>query len=605
MAVEHRREEVKNRIRDAADIVQIIGECVELKRAGARFTGRCPFHAEKTPSFSVNPQGQFFHCFGCGESGDVFTFVMKFHHLSFPEALKHLADRYQIALPQHQMTEEERARIKAREELYAANEAAAEVYAACLAREGAAARARSYLVERGVPEQVIRDYRLGYAPGPEDGGWSFIIERLQGQGISMECIERVGLAVRKDNGGHYDRFRNRVLFPIQDMTGKVVAFGGRVLGDERPKYMNSPESPVFNKSRLLFGLYPHRQAIRQQRRAIVVEGNFDLLLLAVHGIDNVVAPLGTSLTPQHVKSLGGYCEEVILLFDGDSAGLRAAMRSIPYFLAEQVDARVALLPDGHDPDTLVRQQGRAAVTALVEAARPLAEFAFDALVQEHGLTLTGKSRIVEALKPLLQSAANQEQRALMTAHFSEKLGLQLGQIQVAAPPPVAQPAAPEAAAEAYDFAVLPRHERQVVDFLILFPEYLEDLCQAGLETVVQAPALAALIGQIRQLSQTGRCSPEQLMRHDNPAQRSYVANLLTRDPGPDIDDVEEAGQQMRDELLVWLATRRRQRKGADLQQRIKEAQRCGDLRLLQELLRQKQEGVRKSIETQYNMLKKY
>ena len=416
------QEHVKNQVKEVADIVEVVGENIDLRKAGSRYMGLCPFHNEKTPSFSVNPQGQFFYCFGCGESGDVFSFVMKYHHCDFPEALKILAGKYHIDLPKRQMSEEEKKRIALKEKLYRACEEAARLYEKCLAGGKEAAVAQAYLEQRGVPSEFIRKYRLGLAPSPQAVGWDFQTRSLQKQSIPADILEQSGLAVKKERGGHYDRFRSRIMFPIFDMTGQVAAFGGRILGEGKPKYMNSPESPVFEKSRLLFGLYQHREAIRRKKTAIVVEGNFDLLMLAVHGVDNVVAPLGTSLTPYHVKQMRSYCEQAVLLFDADAAGLKAAMRSIPYFLAERLECKVALLPEGHDPDSFVREAGAAGVQQRIDQARPLAEFVFDNLVTEHGLTLSGKARIVEALHPLLKDAADPTQRALMKAHFSEKLG---------------------------------------------------------------------------------------------------------------------------------------------------------------------------------------
>ncbi len=588
MSADVRREEVKNRVREAADIVEVIGECVELTRRGRNYTGRCPFHAEKTPSFSVNSQGQFFHCFGCGESGDVFSFVMKYQRVSFPEALKHLAERYRIELPEQKMSTEDRQRMRRREQLYQVNEAAAQVFSEYLENDENATPAREYLVQRGVPVEMRRSYRLGYAPCPEKGGWSFLLDRLESQGLSAAMLEAAGLAVRREHkSGHYDRFRDRVLFPILDMTGRVVAFGGRILGEGTPKYMNSPESLVFDKSRLLFGLFQHRQAIRNQRRALVVEGNFDLLLLAVHGIDNVVAPLGTSLTRQHVKSLRGYADEVVLLFDGDAAGLKAAMRSIPFFLAEQVEARVALLPTGHDPDSLVREEGTSAVAGLVDKARPLPEFVFDTLSREHGLTLAGKNRIIRELQPILKAATGQNERALMLAHFGDKLGLSPAQLMTRPVGSVRslQSEAPKETCTSME--QLPRQERQLCDFLIQYPEFLGELLDAGLEKEVDEPPVRRLVSLLKEMAAEEASTPEELFaRLEVAGDRNYVAALLCTGGGSYTESSAEE-RQMCDELLHWLRRKRRRRTGAELQMRISEAQQQGDQQLLMKLLQQK------------------
>ena len=594
MSSSHLREEIKNRVREAADIVQVIGEYVELKKAGTRFTGLCPFHAEKTPSFSVNSQGQFFHCFGCGESGDVFSFLMKYSRLTFPEALNELARRYQIDLPEPEMSEADRKRVREREMLYRVNEEAAVIYQRCLDESPAAEKARAYLAERGVSGEVARSFRLGYAPDPATMGWSYVTSALQKLRLPIAEIERAGLAVKNDRGGWYDRFRDRVLFPILDMTGRVVAFGGRILGDGLPKYMNSPESPVYDKSRLLFGLYQHRDGIRARRRAIVVEGNFDLLLLAMHGFDNVVAPLGTALTSHHVRSLRGYCDEVVLLFDGDSAGLKAAMRSIPFFLAEQVDARVALLPTGHDPDSLVREQGADGVGKLVENGAPLAEFVYEYLVRLHGVTLEGKSRIVRELQEIVAAGSDPLQRSLMIAHFSEMIGIPRAQFEAGSQPPGKNvpPAAPKAR---QSIVQLPRKQRQLVDFLVYYPEFLGELLAAGLQEVVTSDSVNEIIACFKQLAEKGMSSPDRLlsMLPEHSSERKYVTELLISGSPFNDDGESRQARQMCDELLRWLRAEKKQREGAMLMQRINEAQRGGDDTLLMKLLQEKQEMGKK------------
>lgn len=596
MAFANDRDQIKNRVKDAADIVQVIGEHVELKRAGTRFSGLCPFHAEKTPSFSVNPQGQFFHCFGCGESGDVFSFVMKYHHLEFPEALKILAQKFSVDLPERPLSEAEQAQLRQRESLYAANEAAVLVYQRCLDHPRLGRDARAYLEQRGVPAEITDRYRLGYAPDPAAASWSYLTDQLQAQGLTPAILEAAGLAVKKDQGGQYDRFRGRIMFPITNMIGRVVAFGGRILGEGKPKYMNSPESPVFDKSRLLFGLHQHRQAIRQQRRCLVVEGNFDLLLLAVHGIDNVVAPLGTALTRNHIHSLRGYGDEVILLFDADAAGLKAAMRSIPFFLAEQVEGRVALLPAGHDPDSYVRSTGPAGIAGLVETARPLAEFVFETLVREHGLTLAGKTKIINELKPLVAEAADPGQQGLMIAHFCEKLGVSPGYFQ--AGPPVATPGPPAAANASIPsppgLATLAKPIRDLVNFLIMFPEFLGELQAAGLDEVVREPAAVRIIKLLAEVAGAAAGQPEHLLTAPlEREERAYVVKLLTHSPPWGDDEKNEQAKEMCQSLVAWMESIRQKRSGADLQQQIREAERVGDIGLVMVLMRQKQEMEKK------------
>lgn len=617
-------DEVKDRVRETADIVQVIEEHVRLKKAGAGYTGLCPFHGEKTPSFSVNPQRQAFYCFGCHESGDVFSFMMKYHNMTFPEALKDLARRYQIDLPERHLSQAQQERIRQREQLYRVNQEAASIFHEALLSSQLAESARSYLQERGVPQEYIEKYRLGYAPSPEKAGWQFLISRLRKKNFPLELIEQAGLAARKAQGRYYDRFRDRVLFPIYDMSGREVAFGGRMLAEGKPKYMNSPESLVFTKSNLLFGLYQHRKAIRSARRAVVVEGNFDLLLLAIHGIDNTVAPLGTALSKEHVKALRRYCDEVVLLFDGDSAGLRAARRSIPFFLNEQVEGRVALLPQGHDPDSLIREKGAKAVRELIEAADPLAEFIFAALQKEHGRTLSGKNRIIAELTELMSHAADAGQQELMAAHFSEQLGVSperflveqksLEQSNHAYDPqrgaesgseiaseeewiPPDMPPVGEELRDGYpvtkqgegdiSFYALPKKERQLLDFLLLYPEFFSELLSSGLKEAVGRSLLIKVIEAMEQLAENGTFVSEQLLSVvSSEAERQYIAAFLSQEGGHPANESAEHGRMLCDELLAWLQGMQRQKKGHALQEQIFAAEQKGDYELVAQLQQQ-------------------
>lgn len=589
MAVDSQRDEVKNQVRETADIVQVIGDVVELKRAGSRYTGLCPFHAEKTPSFSVNPQRQFFHCFGCGESGDVFSFVMKYNRFSFPEALKELARRYHIDLPEPKLTDADRERIRQRDLLYKVNRESANMYQEVLATSPDAGNARRYLQKRGVSQEIIKTFQLGYAPDPEKAGWSYVTTRLQGMRFPAAAIEKAGLAVRKERGGHYDRFRDRILFPIFNLAGQVVAFGGRILGEGKPKYMNSPESLIFDKSRLLFGLYQHKDAIREARRAIVVEGNFDLVLLAVHGIGNVVAPLGTALTREHIRSLRGYCDEVVLLFDGDSAGLKAAMRSIPFFLAEQVEARVAVLPEGHDPDSYVREKGSVAIDRLVEDGSPLAEFVFETLSSRHGMTLDGKNKIVTELQEIIKAGDDTVQRSLMVAHFSEMLGITPAQFEGRLPRPEGK-SRPVKAMSRANLQSMPRKERQLLDFLILYPEYFPELQAAGIEQVLENSACMIIFQVLGELVAEKVITPDRLLvgLPEGSMERQYVAELLILGSQENGEDSGQKVRQMCDEMLQWLQAEQNRKDGATLQEQIQQAQVSGDETLLMELIAQKQ-----------------
>lgn len=580
MAV-YQGEDTVQLIKDAADIAEVIGEHVSLKRAGANLKGLCPFHSEKTPSFTVNPDRKTYHCFGCGEGGDVISFMMNFHRLNFAEALKELARKYQIALPEKPLNPQELEKAQKREALQVANEKAAELFHQLLLSDPGAQKAREYLDRRGIPEEITREFRLGFAPD----SWNFLVNSLPRQNIAAEAAKEAGLIVARENGGFYDRFRNRVMFPIIGLTGRVVAFGGRILDDGQPKYMNSPESPVFDKSRTLFGLYHNREHIRQAKNCLVVEGNFDLLSLAVHGVRNVVAPLGTALTQAHIRSLKGYTDEVILLFDGDQAGLKAAMRSVPLFLSEQVTARIAVLPEAHDPDTFVREFGREALGKHLETAMPLPEFVFDKLVAQYGLTVAGKTKIVAELRELIKAIGDQHlQRTLFVSHFAKKLGLSPQQLLegVITPRPTNTQTARPTASQGKGEAQLPLKQRQLLEFLVAYPEYLPAFLEAGLEEIIMNQFGLAILHLLKRQPDLSGGS-EQLLELATGPERSFISRLLISTPSHS----EEMREQMAQEMLSWLTSTSLKAKKERLMQQISEAQHTQNEQLLMELMIQK------------------
>lgn len=351
-------DEVKERIRNAVDIVQVIGERVALRRVGRRYSGLCPFHQERTPSFSVNPEWQIWHCFGCGKGGDVFSFLMELDKLTFPEALKELADRAGIELPRREAT----AGSELRDRLHQANALARDFYRAeLLTPDGAAAR--GYLAQRGFEGEILERFEIGWAPARWDG----LLTAL-GKLLPVKTLEDAGLVLRRGDGsGHYDRFRNRVLFPIATGTGRTAGFGARALAaEDTPKYLNSPETAVFRKGSLLFGLSLARKAVRERKQVIVTEGYLDAMRLHRVGLDHAVSACGTALTAEQARLLARLEPEVVLLYDGDDAGIRAADRALEPLLEAGLPVRVCTLPPGEDPDSFVREKGAAALRALLE-----------------------------------------------------------------------------------------------------------------------------------------------------------------------------------------------------------------------------------------------
>ncbi len=364
-------------VRSRADIVEIVGAHVRLKRAGRNFVGLCPFHNEKTPSFTVNAERGFFHCFGCGAGGTAFDFVMRIEGLTFPEALQSLARRYGITLPERG----EGAGVAAgeRDAWFLANQTAAEFFAHVLWNTEDGKPARDYLKSRGITTDTARAFMLGFAPARPAN----LASALQKRGL-MEAAVKLGL-VRRDGANVHDMFRARLMFPIRDAQGRVIAFGGRVLDDRLPKYMNSTESPVYSKARALYGIYEARQTLARADRALVVEGYIDAIALWQAGFKETVASLGTSLTVDQLRLLSRYTRNVIACFDGDDAGRKASLRALEVFLAAGLLGKGAFIPAGFDPDTLVRDRGAQALQELLENAELLVDF----FVEEEQRAITG------------------------------------------------------------------------------------------------------------------------------------------------------------------------------------------------------------------------
>ncbi len=585
-------EDITAQIKESADIVKIIGENVELKKSGVRFLGLCPFHGEKTPSFSVHSGQQFYYCFGCGESGDVFSYMMKYHNLDFPGAVKELARRYQIALPERPLTKREQEKKELQKLMYTVNEKAARIYGECLHRAEYASVAQKYMDERSIPSVYQKNFNIGYAPSVESVGWGFLKNQLHAREI--EAAEAAGLLVKKDGGGWYDRFRDRIMFPIQDISGRVCGFGGRIVGEGQPKYMNSPESDIFNKSKMLLGLYQQKEHIRRKNQAVLVEGNFDLISLVVHGCENVAAPLGTALTRSQIRLLHKFAEEVVLLFDGDIAGVKAAVRSMPYFFAEQVKGRVALLPTGHDPDTFVREHGFAELQKIVDRAESLPEFVLEQLIAEHGLDLDGKSRIVEALRPLISAASSPLQRSVAVSHFSEKLGIPAEQFTSLVKTEVkkAQGAGNKERGRVETTQPLTAAQKRLVCFMLMNPKEFGRLEEAGIREALVGGIGEILFLQMAQIEKDGEdLQPEELLSHlPEGAERKLVSEILLEASVFNISGTELVeGDAELHELLQWLKRERLQKHSTRLTQKISQAQETGDFKDLEQLLREKVE----------------
>ncbi|MFG0381755.1 DNA primase [Pseudomonas sp. zbq_18] len=421
------------------DIVEVVSSRIQLKKAGKNYTACCPFHKEKTPSFSVSPDKQFYYCFGCGAGGNALGFIMDHDSLEFPQAVEELAKRAGMDIPREEGGRGRTPRQPVDSPLYPLLTAAADYYRQALKSHPTRKSAVDYLKGRGLSGEIARDFGLGFAPP----GWDNLHKHLAGDKLQQKAMIDAGLLIENaENGRIYDRFRDRVMFPIRDSRGRVIAFGGRVLGDDKPKYLNSPETPVFHKGQELYGLYEARKSNRDLDEIMVVEGYMDVIALAQQGLRNAVATLGTATSEEHLKRLFRLVPSVLFCFDGDGAGRKAAWRALEATLPNLQDgrrARFLFLPEGEDPDTLVRSEGTDAFRARInQHAQPLADYFFQQLSEEADpRSLEGKAHLVTLAAPLIDKIPGNHLRALMRQRLSEITGLSgemLQQVAQSAPP---------------------------------------------------------------------------------------------------------------------------------------------------------------------------
>ncbi len=418
-------DELLNRV----DIVDVINRRVPLRKAGREFQACCPFHDEKTPSFTVSPQKQFYHCFGCGAHGSAIGFLMEYDNLGFVEAVETLAESAGLEVPREGGEE----RGPDLRPLFDTMEAASRHFQHQLRHHPQAPAAVDYLKSRGLSGEIAAHFQIGYAPP----GWDNLLTRLGQDNPSIGRLSQCGLIIEQE-GKRYDRFRDRVIFPIRDTRGRVIGFGGRVLGDEKPKYLNSPETPLFHKGRELYGLYEARKANTKLQRLLVVEGYMDVVALAQFGIPYAVATLGTATTQEHLELIFRTCSEVVFCFDGDRAGRDAGWKALQTTLPvmrEGREVRFLFLPEGEDPDSLIRKEGKEALERRLDQALPLSEFLFQQLSRQVKLeTIDGRAHLAELAKPLLERLPSGLFRRMMFQHLESLIGLRDGHLDSARGP---------------------------------------------------------------------------------------------------------------------------------------------------------------------------
>ncbi|MFA5275815.1 MAG: DNA primase [Candidatus Omnitrophota bacterium] len=397
------------------DLVELVSSYIPLKKTGKNFKACCPFHHEKTPSFVVSADRQIYHCFGCGESGNAFRFLMRYERMEFPEAVEVLAGRTGVVLPEISRQDDKASEFIT--QLYKVNELAVAFYENNLnSAEGL--KVREYLLKRGIKPQFIKEMRLGYARE----SWDALINHLRAQGFSLALLDKAGLIVAKDSGGYYDRFRNRLIIPIFDIKGRPLAFGARVLDNSLPKYINSPETPLYTKGRHLFGLNLAKEAIRQTDKAIIVEGYLDCIIPHQEGLKNIVASQGTALTLEQCRLLKRHTNNIVVVYDPDKAGELAALRSLDIFIEEEMEVRVVSLPQGYDPDLFVRKDGIEALNKLIVSAQDLFDYKLKILKSHFNCKdISGKTKISKAMLETLNKIKN----AVLKSEYLKKLAQEL------------------------------------------------------------------------------------------------------------------------------------------------------------------------------------
>ena len=541
-------EDILERIRDATDIVDVVSEHVHLGKKGRNFFGLCPFHDEKSPSFSVNPDRQIYHCFGCGVGGNVFKFLQEIDRVTFMEAVKFLAERTGINLPERSGPSREEA--DSADRLYRANDLAQKYFHHMLLNDDAGTEAREYLQARRLESETIERFGIGYATP----GWDGLLKAAGRRDLPPQIMEQAGLALPRQSGnGHYDRFRDRVTFPIANLSNRTIAFGARALQpDQEPKYLNSPETPIYHKGRVLYGLADTRDAVRRQDSVIVVEGYMDLISLVQAGIEHVAATSGTALTEDHCRTLARYAHKVVLLFDGDAAGSTAAMRGIEVLLSTKIDARVVSLPPEHDPDTFVHEHGPDTLLARAENAQSVLDFYLQQLALHHDLSsVDGKSRAVETFKPLLTKLDKPQdatRRDLLLREVAQRLSIDEMALREEVKASVHHPRAPRRIENEPLQAPLPdppKLELEFIGLLLNFPQYIPDTAREFAPETLTDPRVQALCRMLFNRHAESKAIDVGMMI--NELEDNTLSRLITKCEAEGFDE-EQSEQQWRDYL---------------------------------------------------------
>ncbi len=594
-------EEKVSEIRDRSSILEVVSDYVTLKKTGKNYKGLCPFHAEKTPSFMVNEEKQIFHCFGCGEGGDAFTFLMKAGHFSFPEAVEELARRYGVKLPSREPSPAQKKEMAQQEALFQINQIASDYFHDLLIRRREGEEGRKYISQRGINREIIDEHRLGYSTDR----WNGLVQHLQEKGVSLELASKLGLifprskaggsALREgrkiDASGWYDAFRGRVLFPIFDIPRRVVGFGGRMIREGQPKYLNSPESSIYHKGEVLYGLPVAKRYAAEKDCMMIVEGYFDLLTLHQYGLKHSVATLGTALTPQHIRTLKRYTKNLTTVFDADPAGVQATLRSLPLCLEEEVAGKMIALPGGEDPDGFLRKGNLEDFEKRAERAIPLIDFFFERLMKTHDVkSVDGKVRIAKEGVALLGKIPDKIRRDFYTKALAERLDVKESFLyEILGPSSRESSNARENVRKSSAERSFPRSEEMVVHLMAQHPDIIPAVSKEDVLKEFESPILQKIAEALEDLYQRrGRFTLPQALAHFDEDLKGRLSEFVFQENGSEEGD---RGKILQD-CIQKIREKRIKKERGELQRRIKEVDQQQEDKRLDPLLKQKLELAR-------------
>jgi len=598
LAIRFLSEEKVSQIRDRSSILEVVSDHVALKKTGKNYKGLCPFHSEKTPSFMVNEEKQIFHCFGCGEGGDVFTFLMKVGHFSFPEAVEELAKRYGVKLPSPELSVTQKKEMGKREVLFQINRIASEYFHDLLTKRREGEEGRRYLSQRGINQEIMVEHRLGYSTDRWDG----LVQHLQEKKVSLELAWEMGLIFPKKREGWYDAFRGRILFPIFDLHQRIVGFGGRVIREGQPKYLNSPESSIYHKGEVLYGLQVARRYATEKDCVIIVEGYFDLLTLHQYGLKHSVATLGTALTTQHIRTLKRYTKNLITLFDADQAGVQATLRSLPLFLEEEVAGKMIALPKGEDPDGFLRKGNVEEFGKRAKRAIPLIDFFFERLMKTYDVkSVEGKVNVAKEGVALLNRIPDKIRKDFYAKALAERLDVKEAFLYEMLRSSRKEPSktGEDLRKSSMERPFL-KSEEMVIRLMIHHPEMIPALSKEDVVKEFESPILQKLAEALEDLYlRKGKLDLPEALANFGEDLKGRLCEFAFQESGLEGDQ-----EKILQDCIQKIREKRLKKERGELLKRIKEAERQQEEKGLIPLLKERQELAKREKGLQKESLRK-